>query len=105
VILLPRDDLRLELVFPRPRIEVQVSPKNSLYLAGELGGGTWAIERMTGVDDVVTYRDLRLLLGIQGGDDEGYQSGFEIGRDLSYRSKLGDYQPGDTVLFRLTSRY
>lgn len=109
VILKPRDDLLLELVFPRPRIEVLMTPTHSLYLAGELGGGTWAIERTTQNNDVVTYRDLRLLLGISSRDEKGNQSGLEIGyvfgRDLSYRSGVGDYQPGDTLLIRLTNRY
>jgi hypothetical protein len=109
VIITPRDDLHLELVFPRPRIEVLVNPTHSLYMAGELGGGTWAIERTTRTNDVVTYRDLRLLLGISSRDDDGKESGMELGyvfgRDLSYRSGFGDYQPGDTLLIRLTNRY
>jgi hypothetical protein len=109
LILTPRDDLRLELVFPRPRIEVQISPKRSLYLAGELGGGTWAIERTTMTNDVVTYRDLKLLFGIASWDAKGGQGAIEIGyvfgRDLSYRSGLGEYAPPDTFLIRSTTRY
>ena len=109
VIVTPRNKLRLELVFPRPRVDVQISPNQSLYLAGELGGGTWAIERTTMTNDVVTYRDLRLLLGISSRDDEGDESGFEIGyvfgRDLSYRSGVGDFAPHSTFLMRLTHRH
>lgn len=108
-ILTPRNDLRLELVFPRPSIEVRITPSQSLYLAGEMGGGTWAIERAANTNDVVTYRDLRLLLGLSHRDGEGGQSGIELGyvfgRDLSYRSNVGDYQPGDTLLIRMTHRY
>lgn len=109
MIVTPRDDVRLELVFPRPRMEVRMDSTHSIYLSGELGGGTWAIERMSGSDDVVTYRDLRLVLGLATLDDDGSSSGMEIGyvfaRDLSYRSSFGDYQPGDTLMFRLTTRY
>lgn len=109
LILTPRDDLRLELVFPRPRVEVRISPKSSIYLAGELGGGTWDIERPTLPDDVVTYRDLRLLFGFSNCDENGGESGLEIGyvfdRDLTYRSGNGDFAPGSTILFRLTERY
>ncbi|WP_425619367.1 hypothetical protein NA78x_003107 [Anatilimnocola sp. NA78] len=109
LIITPREDLRLELVFPRPRVEVQVSPTNSVYIAGELGGGTWAIERVTDLDDVVTYRDLNLLFGWSTRDAEGDDSTLEIGyvfdRRLSYRSGVGDYSPGDAILIRLTTRY
>jgi hypothetical protein len=109
LILTPRDDLRLELVFPRPRVEVRISPKSSIYLAGELGGGTWDIERPAQADDVVTYRDLRLLFGFSSCEEDGGESGFEIGyvfdRDLTYRSGNGDFAPGSTILIRLTERY
>ena len=109
MIVTPRNELRLELVFPRPRVDLQISPTQSLYLAGELGGGTWAIERTTMTNDVVTYRDLRLLLGISSRDDEGDESGLEIGyvfgRDLSYRSGFGDFAPHSTLLMRLTHRH
>ena len=105
----PRDDLRLELVFPHPRVELQLSPKNSIYVAGELGGGTWAIERANQTNDVTTYRDLRLLFGVATREEKGDVWGFEIGyifaRDLSYRSHVTDYLPADTLLIRSTHLY
>lgn len=109
VILTPTDNLRLELVFPRPSIEYRFSPLSTIYVAGELGGGTWAIERVPDRDDVVTYRDLKVLFGISTRDDDGSVGGIEIGyvfgRDLSYRSGVGDYSLGDAVLIRSTTRY
>jgi hypothetical protein len=109
LILTPREELRLELVFPRPRAELRISPTQSVYLGGELGGGTWAVERITQTDDVATYRDLRLLFGIATRDEKGHSSAFEFGyvfaRDLSYRSGSGDLELRDTVLFQLTNVY
>lgn len=109
LVLKPRDDLRIDLVFPRPCLEWQYSAKSSLYLAGELGGGSWAIERMPAANDVVTYRDYRLLLGLSSRDDEGGQSaiefGYIFGRDISYRSGQGDYSPIDTLVIQLTQRW
>lgn len=109
IILTPRDDLRLELVFPRPRIELRISPKRSLYLAGELGGGTWAIERVNNASDVFTYRELRLLFGLATVGEDGHEASLEIGyvfdREISYRSGLGDYSPGSAVLIRMVNRY
>ena len=46
------DDLLLECVFPRPRAMLRVSESKAMYAAGELGGGTWAIERIDHRGDV-----------------------------------------------------
>jgi hypothetical protein len=108
LILKPRDDLRLDLVFPRPCIEWQFNPGNSLYLAGELGGGTWAIQRTPAANDVATYRDYRLLLGLatQGdGHQVALEFGYVFGRHLSYRSGQGDYSPIDTLVIQVTQRW
>ncbi len=106
----PTDYLKLETVFPRPRFAVRVMDTEQwLYVAGELGGGTWAIERGDRTNDNATYRDLRLLLGWESATTEHLTSAFEIGyvfvRDLSYRSGDGDYDPPDGFLLRLTGRY
>jgi hypothetical protein len=109
VILTPHEDLRLEIVFPHPRAELRISPKQSIYLAGELGGGTWAIERTTKTDDVVTYRDLRMLFGIATRNGKEGVSTFELGyvfaRDLSYRSSIGNMDLQDTLLVRCSHLY
>jgi hypothetical protein len=109
LIMKPRDNVRLELVFPRPCVEWQINSANSVYLAGELGGGTWAIERAPPSSDVVTYRDYRLLLGLSTLGNESSQSaiefGYVFGRRLSYRSGSGDYSPIDTLVVQITQRY
>ena len=46
LIWIPNPDMRFELVFPRPRAVFQLTDRHRLYLAGELGGGSWAIERV-----------------------------------------------------------
>jgi hypothetical protein len=109
LILRPWEELRLDIVFPRPRAELRISPTQSIYLAGELGGGTWAVERTTDADDVATYRDLRMLFGINTFRAKGNLSSFELGwvfaRDLSYRSGLGNMDFHDTLLVRWSSLY
>jgi hypothetical protein len=58
-----------------------------LYTAGELGGNTWAV-REAGIDDRLTYFDLRLMVGIEQRATEGPRGRFEIGyvwdRKVSY---------------------
>jgi hypothetical protein len=106
----PNPSLRLELVFPRPRITVQITDKHRIYVAGELGGGTWAIQRDVSLDnDLATYRDLRVCVGIEDIQKDGSRLAFEIGylfnRRIEYTSGLGDMNLNDAVLLRLVTRY
>jgi hypothetical protein len=109
LIVLPHPDLRLEIVFPRPRAVLQLTDKHRLSIGGELGGGSWAIERTTLVDDLATYRDLRLSIGLERIDDDGSISTLEISylfdRRLEYTSGIGDYYPRDTVMIVLRETY
>jgi hypothetical protein len=104
LILLPTPDLRLEAVFPRPRAVFRLTDTHRLFLAGELGGGTWAIERETGVDDLATYHDLRLSIGIEhvqaGGDRSAFEVAYLFDRRLEYTSGQGDCHLGDTAMLR-----
>lgn len=106
----PRDDFRINAVFPRPRVSVRVMDSSTwLYVAGEIWGGTWAIERNNSWDDNATYHDLRLVFGIETEIDGCVSSAFELGyvfdRELSYRSRIGDYSPEDCLMVRFVGRY
>jgi hypothetical protein len=76
-----------------------------VYVGGEMGGGTWAIERATLVDDLATYRDLRLCVGLQCVEDSSVCPSIEIGylfdRRLEYTSRTGNFNPSDTAMIRL----
>ncbi|HEX6987443.1 MAG TPA: hypothetical protein VF170_18840 [Planctomycetaceae bacterium] len=105
----PSDDLKLELVFPRPRVLGRVSRNGDAetwaYAAGELGGGSWAIERQNGREDVASYRDYRLLVGLEQKRLEQWsaavEAGYVFGRELEYESGRGDYSPDNTFLLRM----
>lgn len=105
----PNDDLKLELVFPRPRILGRVAHHGEsetwAYIAGELGGGSWAIERDSGRDDIASYRDYRFLVGLEQKRLERWsaavEAGYVFGRELEYDSHRGDYSPDSTFLLRL----
>lgn len=125
LIWLPRPDMRFELVFPRPRAVFQLSPPVSslcgedsplsrqdeyrLYVAGDLGGGSWAIERTTLQNDLATYRDLRLSVGIESVHANGSCSAFEIcylfARRLEYTSASGNTDLDDTAMIRFVHFY
>ena len=105
----PRDDLKLELVFPKPRVlkRVAVAPdaETWAYVVGELGGGSWAIERQNGQDDIANYRDYRLLFGLERKRTDRWTAAIEAGyvfeRELEYERGRGDFGPDNTVLLRL----
>jgi len=108
----PRDDVRFELVAPRPRIARRIywaghfgdEVQDWIYIAGELGGGTWAVARANGTDDVLTYRDWRALLGVErkviGGLDTRFEVGYVFSRSIEYTSGTPDFDPPGTVLMR-----
>jgi hypothetical protein len=109
----PHEDARLELLFPRPRITWRPGgwfcPDDWLYVAGEFGSGTWAIERASGADDLVTYRDYRVVLGWERKPVKQLQSRVELayvfGRELEYDSPTSDFRPDDAVMLRFGLAY
>jgi hypothetical protein len=109
VVWVPNDTLRFELVFPRPRIYYQFMDRHRIYVGGELGGGTWAIERESLADDLATYRDLRVCLGIESVEKGGHRCAFEVAylfdRRLMYTSNLGNMNLNDALMISLVSRY
>jgi hypothetical protein len=111
----PDEDTRLDLYFPRPQVRFRVDQEASgdqwLYLRGEYHTSAWAIERVTGNADLVSLTEYRATIGLESipGDKEESSSFLEVGyifnRDLEYRSGVGNFQPSDTVVIRLGSRY
>jgi hypothetical protein len=110
LIWMPNPNMRFELVFPRPRAVFQLSDGYRLYVAGELGGGTWAIEReLTFTDDLATYHDLRICLGLESVEKHGQTSAIEIAylfdRRLQYTSGIRNMNLDDSVMIRWVTRH
>jgi hypothetical protein len=87
--------------------------ENWVYLVGEMGGGTWAVERPDGRDDLLTYRDLRLLFGWENipprphplrppalGRRLQVEAGWVFGRELEFEDSGLTYEPGGTSLIQ-----
>jgi len=111
-----RGDLKLDLVFPRPRIAWLMpgcSPTGSeqkwLYLMGELGGNVWAVNRTTGAEDTLSYSDIRLILGFEnkviGGMSSRTEIGYALNRELEYDSQGFESELDDTLFLRFGSTY
>ncbi len=112
VIVKPDRDTSIELTFPRPRFAQRLGYTHFgdiwWYVAGELGGGTWAVSTAGG-DDVVTISDYRLLLGIENQGARGFKTylevGYVFGREIEFKSAAPDFDPSDTFLLRAGLTY
>jgi hypothetical protein len=109
IIYRPDNDFRAEIMFPKPKVSYRIRQNGDreswAYLAGEFGGGTWGIERSVGANDVVTYRDFRLMLGLEQVRGDAYrwfvEGGYIFGRRIEYRSQVGDMDLPDAGMIRL----
>ncbi|MEM9702771.1 MAG: DUF6268 family outer membrane beta-barrel protein [Planctomycetota bacterium] len=113
----PNPRTTLEFILPRPRIIQQFwgldqNDGGFGYLAGELGGGSWAVERSrrpgVPIDDVATLSDLRLLAGFewkrQGRVGFVAETGWVFNREIEYDSGIGNADFDDAWLFRVGLR-
>ena len=99
---------KLELIPPRPRVVWRLwEGGGSLglgYVAGEFGGGSFAVRRQSGRDDVATLRDYRLLLGLEVKNANGsawlVEGGGVFGRELEFARGPGDVSLDPAVLLR-----
>jgi hypothetical protein len=102
-------DLRIDMVFPRPRIDYSLTDSNRVYLAGRLGGGSWDIEFPDNANDVMTYRDLQMLIGFERRDSDNAWSAIEFGyvfdRSLEFRTQAGETRFDDAFMLRLVTRH
>ncbi|MCU0713710.1 MAG: hypothetical protein MUC43_16750 [Pirellula sp.] len=100
-------NVRWDLVFPRPKVQFALPGGHMFHVAGRLGGGTWDFELPSGVEDVVTYRDYRLLLGFsRGRGKEGIQSievGYLFGRKLELRDANSFLDLSDAVAIQFVT--
>jgi hypothetical protein len=104
LVLRPHPNVRLDAVFPQPRVVFRTNEKVATYIGADFSGDMWAVGRDRNRADVATYHDFRVTLGTQSGTENGFVTITEIGyvfdRRLQYRSGDGDYKPLDTAVFR-----
>ena len=113
--------VRVDLMMPRPRVNLMVADLGSrqhwVYAGGGLDGGTWAYERASGIDDMVTYREWRLVLGWESkppgrfggpptpGVTVGTEIGYVIGRTFEFDTDVADIEPDDALLLRASIKF
>lgn len=108
IIWTPTSDRRYELVFPRPklahRIDLGSHYEDWLYLGGEFGGNSYAVQRINGADDSITLRDFRTYVGLErkldGGAGYRLEIGYVLGRVIEFQSNRPDIEADDTAMIR-----
>jgi len=104
----PTDWTRFELLFPKPKLAVRIGvapgSEDWIFTTAEFGGNTWPILRESGLKDNVTYLDYRLLIGFErklnGGAGYRLEGGYVFGRNITFSSGIGDFNPQNTIIIR-----
>jgi len=108
VIWTPNPNIRYELVVPRPKLAHRFRQccgcEDWWYLAGEFGGGSWSVQRTTGMQDAANYYDLRLAVGWERKTKAGPTAMLEIAyvfnRRLEFRNGGPIFEPDDAIMIR-----
>ena len=114
----PNEDFKVDAILPRPRISWRLpggrfhdGAARWVYLGGEFGGGIWSIDRSATVgQDLLTYNDYRLLVGIEKKGDLGVinhslEFGYVFGRELEFSSATPDVNLDDSLFVRVGLSY
>jgi hypothetical protein len=109
IIWTPNDDTRLELIFPRPRYAQRFFYAGDIewwwYVAGEFGGGSYAVRDAAGFgSNVITLSDLRAILGLErrvtGGINSRIELGYVFARKVEFQETLPTFEADPTLLVR-----
>jgi hypothetical protein len=105
----PTPDMKLDLYFPRTKLSHRIPNFNDFevwsYVGGEYGGGSWTIERDSGMDDQVDLNDVRTFIGLEWIGPRRVTGFVEFGyvfeRELVYKSDpINDFELQDTIMVR-----
>lgn len=117
----PRPDWVVEIMMPRPRVARMIADRGDrqhwLYAGGGLDGGTWAYQRASGADELLTYREWRLVLGWEakppqvfggpptGGMQFNAEIGYVLGRTFEFDSPAPSIKPDNALLLRAGMKF
>lgn len=114
----PSPKVEVQLVMPRPRVQLQVAERRGrqhwVHVGLELGGEAWAVERQQGTNDTLTYKEWRTVLGWdwvpkpEPGEFSApglaveVQLGYSFARELEFDRAGPDISLHDALLLRVS---
>ena len=112
----PNPGCRVDLMMPRPRVSFLLrdnGPRQQWgYLGAALNGTTWGVERVDGVDDQLSYGDVRFVVGFEStptpepgmpftrGRKMFVEIGYAISRDFEWEREAIEISLDDAFLLR-----
>ncbi|WP_145416825.1 DUF6268 family outer membrane beta-barrel protein [Planctomycetes bacterium K23_9] len=110
----PDPDTKVDLRFPVATISRRIAKDIGrsevwTYLAGGLGGNTWAVTRANSRADELSLRDFRLTAGIEkvvdGGGGWFAETGYAFGRRIEFERDDTELKLDDAVVLQAGWRY
>jgi hypothetical protein len=111
-------DVRYEIMMPRPRIvwrlpQDEAGAERAVYIAGDLGGGAWAVQRADGTTDTLNLSSYGFGIGYETKAGPGsflagkrrYELGYVFGRSVEYQNTGEDVSLDDSLVARVGWSY
>jgi len=114
----PTPALRFDLMLPNPKIALLLLDQGTRqqwgYVGGGFDGGTWAYETIGGLDDQLTYRDWRFVVGWETtptpepgmpftrGRKLGFEVGYVFAREFEFENGRSNLDLDDSLHIRAT---
>jgi hypothetical protein len=112
----PSSEFKVNLMMPNPRVSFLLAESSTRqhwgYVGGGLSGGTWAYDRDSGLEERLTYREFRLVLGWESipprppgtfrttGTRLNTEVGYVFGREFEFDRVGADISLADALLLR-----
>ncbi len=117
----PNSSVRVDLVYPQPRINRLLFDDGQrqqwLYLGGGTNGSTWGYQQFNTIDDQLTYSDLRVVLGLESrpagfsgkpfvrGKTMQLELGYVFSRELEFEQETRQESLGDALTLSLSTKF
>ena len=117
----PNPSVRVDLIYPQPRISRLLFDDGQrqqwLYLGGGTNGSTWGYQQFNTIDDQLTYSDLRVVLGLESrpagfsgkpfvrGKTMQLELGYVFSRQLEFEQETRQESLGDALTLSLSTKF
>ncbi len=117
----PNPSVRVDLVYPQPRVNRLLFDDGDrqqwIYLGGGTSGSTWGYQQFDSTDDQLTYSDLRVVLGLESrpagssgkpfvrGKTMQLELGYVFSRQLEFEQETREESLGDALMMSFSTKF